>query len=66
MKKKLLLQSSTPGTALHNIKKQLIVHTEDNLAVKDFLEGKYAGMGGYYSLLSIVQYNFDQVSGYDE
>ncbi|XP_063849224.1 glutamate receptor ionotropic, delta-1-like [Scylla paramamosain] len=54
------IKASTPGTALHRMKKQLIVHTEDQLAVKDFLEGKYAGMAGYYSLLTVVQFSFDK------
>ncbi|MPC63335.1 hypothetical protein E2C01_057433 [Portunus trituberculatus] len=53
--------ASKPGTALHEMKKQLIVHTDDKRAVIEFLQGRYAVMAGYYSSMTVFQSSFDKI-----
>ena len=38
------------------------MNNDEMRAIVEFLQGKYAGMAGYYSLLTIVQSSFDKVS----
>lgn len=56
------LKDSEPGTALHNLQHQLLVHNNVSQAVMGLLFGKHAVITSYLSVLAVTQGKFDKVS----
>ncbi|XP_050728764.1 glutamate receptor ionotropic, delta-1-like isoform X2 [Eriocheir sinensis] len=54
------IKNSEPGTVLHNLRRQMVVHSNVPLAINGFLTGKHAAITSYLSILALAQGKFEQ------